>query len=91
MTGRLLTARVVAELLDVSPATVLRWTRRGTLPAVKLPSGQIRYRADALEEWLERRTTPDRGVLTAADDAGRQDGTLPSTVLTAVPKPRSEE
>jgi excisionase family DNA binding protein len=57
MTGRLLTARSVAGLLDVSAATVLRWTRAGDLPAVRLPSGQIRYREDELDDWINARTT----------------------------------
>jgi excisionase family DNA binding protein len=56
-TGRLLTARSVADMLDVSPATVLRWTRACELPAVRLPSGQIRYREDELDDWLNARTT----------------------------------
>jgi excisionase family DNA binding protein len=59
--GHLLKARVVAELLDVSCETVLRWTRRGELPAVRLPGGQIRFPADALHAWItERRTGPAR-------------------------------
>ena len=52
----LLTARMVAGMLGVSPATVLRWTRHGDLPAVRLPSGQIRYRPAELEEWLAGRS-----------------------------------
>lgn len=44
MSGPLLTARQVAELLGVSAETVLRWTRRGDLPALRLPGGAIRYR-----------------------------------------------
>jgi predicted DNA-binding transcriptional regulator AlpA len=62
---RLLTARVVAERLDVSPETVLRWTRRGLLPAIKLPSGAIRYEPERMERWLEDHTvadTADRGL-----------------------------
>jgi excisionase family DNA binding protein len=55
MTSPLLTARAVAETLDVSSETVLRWTRRGQLPAVRLPSGQIRYRPDELAAWLAAR------------------------------------
>jgi excisionase family DNA binding protein len=50
----LLTARGVADQLGVSAETVLRWTRRG-LPAVRLPGGAIRYRPDALEQWLNAR------------------------------------
>lgn len=55
MTPRLLTAREVAEVLDVSPETVLRWTRAGKLPALKLPSGQVRYREDAFDDWMADR------------------------------------
>ena len=55
MTGRLLTARAVAEMLVVSP--VLRWTRAGDLPAIRLPSGQIRYRQDEFDAWLGGRAT----------------------------------
>ena len=42
--SRLLTAREVAEQLGVSTETVLRWTRRGELPAIRLPGGAIRFR-----------------------------------------------
>jgi len=61
MADRLLTARDVAERLDVSAETVLRWTRRGELPAIRLPGGAIRYREDELEGWLEERATTERG------------------------------
>jgi excisionase family DNA binding protein len=48
----LVTARQVAEFLGVTPKTVLRWTGRGLLPAIELPSGAIRYRPEDLEAWL---------------------------------------
>jgi excisionase family DNA binding protein len=57
MTQTLLTARDVAERLGVSPATVLRWTRQGELPAIKLPGGTLRYTDDALANWLKARQT----------------------------------
>jgi excisionase family DNA binding protein len=61
VSGPLLTAREVAELLRVSAETVLRWTRRGELPAIRLPSGALRFReADleaCLEAWFDRHTT----------------------------------
>jgi excisionase family DNA binding protein len=53
----LLTARMVADTLGVSPETVLRWTRRGELPAIRLPGGAIRYREEELEVWLSLRAT----------------------------------
>ena len=68
---QLITARSVAEQLDVSSEAVLRWTRKGELPAVKLPSGQIRYDEDELAAWIKSRATPRSGVLTATDDAAQ--------------------
>lgn len=58
VTGRLLTARALADMLDVTPATVLRWSRRGDLPALRLPSGQIRYRPAEIDAWLAYRSVP---------------------------------
>jgi excisionase family DNA binding protein len=84
MTESLLTARVVSRILNVTPATVLRWTRAGDLPAVRLPSGQIRYRAEELDAWMIERATPNRGVRTAAAGAA-QLRTVSSSVRTAVP------
>jgi len=67
MSGPLLTARQVAELLGVSAETVLRWTRRGDLPALRLPGGAIRYRETDLDKWLATCTTTTRPV---DDDGG---------------------
>jgi excisionase family DNA binding protein len=82
--SELLTARSVAAELGVCPTTVLRWTRRGQIPAIRLPSGQLRYRRDDLEAWLAKRATPNQGVLTAVAGAA-QARTLSSDALTAVP------
>jgi excisionase family DNA binding protein len=81
MTGQLLTARAVAEQLDVSPATVLRWTRHGDIPAIRLPSGQIRYSVEQLDQWMLERATTERGVRTTTPAAAHV-RTLPSTVRT---------
>jgi len=62
VTGPLLTARQVGEMLGISPRTVLAWTRNSRLPAIKLPSGAVRYRGDELDAWL------------AAHAVGRADG-----------------
>lgn len=53
----LLTARDVADRLAVSSETVLRWTRAGDMPAVRLPGGHIRFRSDELDAWLQSRQT----------------------------------
>jgi excisionase family DNA binding protein len=39
-----------AEILEVHPSTVYRWTRQGILRAVKMPSGTHRYDANHLRE-----------------------------------------
>jgi excisionase family DNA binding protein len=57
VTARLLTAREVGEMVGMSSETILRWNRRGELPAVRLPGGAIRFREDALAAWLEERAT----------------------------------
>ena len=78
--SRLLTARVVADRLGVSPETVLRWTRRGELPAIKLPGGAVRFREAEIEEWLQERATPRRGVpATPAGAAQRLGYPAPAT------------
>jgi excisionase family DNA binding protein len=79
VTGRLLTAREVADLLGVKPETVLRWTRRGELPAFRLGRA-IRFREDDLEAWLAERATPSRGVSTAPVSAAQAVQYASSTV-----------
>jgi excisionase family DNA binding protein len=68
--SKLLTARELAELVAVSPETVLRWTRRGDLPAIRLPGGALRYAPDAVEGWLASRWTSEPSVVSiGAPDA----------------------
>ena len=57
MDDRLLTTREVADRLGLAPETVLRWAKRGKLPAVYLSSRAIRFREKDLADWLEQRTT----------------------------------
>lgn len=81
----LLTARHVADLLGVSAETVLRWTRRGELPAIRLPGGAIRFREDELDGWLEQRATPGRGSVS------HPAGTPPGCRLAVSATPEDEE
>jgi excisionase family DNA binding protein len=53
MSERLLRTRDVAELLDVSCETVLRWHRSGKLPGGRrLGSNVLRFDRDEVETWL---------------------------------------
>ena len=58
MTGQLLAERTVADRLGVSTATVLRYVRRGRLPAVRLPDAAIRVGEKQLDESLTSRPMP---------------------------------
>jgi excisionase family DNA binding protein len=51
----LLTTRQVAELLGVSPATVLRRWRAGEIPGYRLSSNVLRFDQGELAAWLEER------------------------------------
>jgi excisionase family DNA binding protein len=56
VTERLLTARELAELLGLSPGTVLDWHEAGRIPSFKLGpgvGGPVRFRASEVEAWLE--------------------------------------
>ncbi|XZE45355.1 helix-turn-helix domain-containing protein [Pirellulaceae bacterium SH467] len=49
----LLTARDVAERLQVNPRTVHNWKDRGMLPYVRLSSRVIRFDTDVVDEFAE--------------------------------------
>ncbi|MDQ3380548.1 MAG: helix-turn-helix domain-containing protein [Actinomycetota bacterium] len=53
MSDRLLTTRQVADLLALSPETVLRRYRAGELPGYRLGSNVLRFRESEIEQWLE--------------------------------------
>lgn len=57
---QLLTPAEVAEHLRLKPGTVLRYIRRGELPAVNVATGRrklplYRVRSDDLAEWIAAR------------------------------------
>jgi excisionase family DNA binding protein len=55
VSGSLLTTRAVAEVLGLSPETVLRRFRAGELPGYRLASNVLRFRADDIDAYLEAR------------------------------------
>lgn len=50
----LLTANEVAEILQISPRTLASWRANytGELPFVRLGDKTVRYRADAVEDFI---------------------------------------
>ena len=59
MDDHLLTVRDVADRLQVARSTVLRWVASGSLPAIRMPSGALRFSESGLEAWLANRQTGD--------------------------------
>ena len=58
VSDRLLRTRDVAERLDVSCETVLRWYRSGKLPGGRrLGSKVLRFSEPELETWVDRTRT----------------------------------
>lgn len=53
-----LTVPQVAKYLDVSLATLWKWTRTKQIPCVRLGKKFIRFQITQLTEWLERSTIP---------------------------------
>jgi excisionase family DNA binding protein len=82
---RLRTAREVADELGVSAGALLRWTRAGQVPAVKLPSGAVRYRPEEIEAWLDAHAMAGDATeeVSPAPDATRQPTV--SSALSPVP------
>jgi excisionase family DNA binding protein len=73
MSGRLLRARDVADLLSISPATVLDWWEAGRLPGFRLSSRAVRFRESEVLAWLETRHVASRdavGVTCGQPDRG---------------------
>jgi excisionase family DNA binding protein len=53
--GKLWTTREVAGYLHISPATVLRRWRDGSLPGYRISSNVLRFDPAEVHEWLEAR------------------------------------
>jgi excisionase family DNA binding protein len=55
--GRLLTADDVAGVLGVPRTFVYALARRGELPTVRVGERYVRFRTQALDQWIEHQET----------------------------------
>jgi len=87
MTGRLLKGHQVADLLNVSQKTVLRWAQEGELPSIRLSNRAIRFPEDQIDQWLQDklRATPKQGAV--ENPAGRR----PLAIVERVENPPRKE
>ena len=49
---RFLTTKEVARLFEVSPNTVARWAREGSVPALVTPSGRRKFPREEIERLI---------------------------------------
>jgi len=57
----LLTVQVVADLLQVPPATIYAWRYKGKGPTAVPVGKYLRFRPEDVAAWLEARAEPPRG------------------------------
>ncbi len=55
----MLTTKQAAQMLNVDRTTIARWVRLGQLPAVRLPSGQLRISRRVVERMLREAEEPE--------------------------------
>lgn len=67
MTGSLLTAEEVAEMIGMTSDYVYSLSRRGRIPTITF-GRQRRYRREQIEAWLEE---IESGTLASTDKSGR--------------------
>jgi len=71
-----LTARQLAEVLQVSESTVRRLARDGRIPCVRLTARLLRFNLKAVYRALDGSDTPARQKRRQAEEAARDDGQL---------------
>jgi len=58
---KILTAKQVAEKLQVDKSTVYQWAREGSLPCVKVGPDTVRFIEEKIDEWILSRCS-DNGA-----------------------------
>src|SRR2546422_4046688 len=90
MTGGFLTSHAVAELIGVSPSTVLSWIDKGLLPAFRTPGGHRRGDPRALVGFLRSHQMPGPRTLLPPARRGPplpDEGSLPRPTQPGPPPP----
>ena len=71
-----LTARQLAEVLQVSESTVRRLAREGRIPCVRLTPRLLRFNLKAVYRALDGSDTPNKSKRRQAEEAERDDPQL---------------
>jgi hypothetical protein len=54
----LIDAHEAGRLLDMLPSRVSRLAKRGYIPCVELPDGELRFAPDELRAWVDEHRRP---------------------------------
>lgn len=52
--GKVVSPRNAAEHLGLQPITILRWIKKGKIPAYRLPNGRLRILIEDLDRLLKK-------------------------------------
>lgn len=58
MEKTLLTTKEMARFLRISTSTIDTYRRRGLVPYVRLPNGQVRFEQREIMKWIEEKRIP---------------------------------
>jgi excisionase family DNA binding protein len=72
MTGSLLTTRQVADLVGLSPETILRKWRAGELPGYRIGSNVLRFDEADIDAWLAGCRVHDRPLVAVDEPEGER-------------------
>jgi predicted DNA-binding transcriptional regulator AlpA len=54
----LLTTKEMSWFLRISTATIDKYRRRGLIPYIKLPNGQVRFEQKKIMRWIDEKSVP---------------------------------
>ncbi len=83
----LLTADEVAKEFRLDPETIRRWSRDGSISAIKLPGGQWRYRRADIQAFIDGDAGKGPGSGGAGTGPGGGAGTGPHREPSSPPPP----
>lgn len=58
----LISVQQLSEKINFAPRTIYRWVKDRRIPFVKMPSNDIRFDAQKIENWIENRTVKSKNL-----------------------------
>ena len=58
----LISVQQLSEKINFAPRTIYRWVKDRRIPFVKMPSNDIRFDKQKIENWIENRTVKSKNL-----------------------------